>query len=170
MEGRGIATGKAFDAPACRTQSWVSASMGLDGLRERATQQRRENMNTIASSPAARAVCGHSARSDLCGGRRVTVIPTATPGCSSFQNLSVVCPRMFRAAHAANAALQTVWEGRIHHDRKPKTDLESRAGVATANLDAGLVGWGNHVRFASQIHAALLALKYFLMENLGLAK
>ena len=29
MEGRGIATGKAFDAPARRTQSRVSASMGL---------------------------------------------------------------------------------------------------------------------------------------------
>ena len=79
MEGRGIATGKAFDAPACRTQSRVSASMGLDGLRDRAKQQRRENMNIVASSPAARAVCGHSARSDLCGGRRVTVVPTATP-------------------------------------------------------------------------------------------
>ena len=68
MEGRGIATGKAFDAPACRTQSRASASMGLDGLRDRATQQRRENMNIVASSPAARAGCGHSARSDLCGG------------------------------------------------------------------------------------------------------
>ena len=38
MEGRGIATGKAFDAPACRTQSRVSASMGLEGLRERASK------------------------------------------------------------------------------------------------------------------------------------
>ena len=68
MEGRGIATGKVNKNPACRTQSRVSASMGLDGQRERATQHRRENMNTIASSPAARAGCGHSARSDLCGG------------------------------------------------------------------------------------------------------
>ena len=77
MEGRGIATGKAFDAPACRTQSRVSASMGFDGLRDRAKQQRRENMHIVASSPAARAVCGNPARSDLCGGRRVTVVPAA---------------------------------------------------------------------------------------------
>ena len=50
MEGRGIATGKAFDAPVCRTQRRVSASMGLEGLRDRAKQQRRENMNRVASS------------------------------------------------------------------------------------------------------------------------
>jgi len=92
MEGRGIATGKAVDAPACRTQSRVSASMGLEGLRERAKQQRRANMNIVASSPAAGAVCGNSARTDLCGGRRVTVVPTATHGC--FQEITVVCPRL----------------------------------------------------------------------------
>ena len=38
MEGRGIATGKAGGNPACRTQSRVSASKGLEGIRERATQ------------------------------------------------------------------------------------------------------------------------------------
>ena len=92
MEGRGIATGKANKNPACRTQSRVSASMGLEGLRERAKQQRRENINIVASSLAARAVCGNSARTDLCGGRRVTVVPTATHGC--FQEITVVCPRL----------------------------------------------------------------------------
>ena len=66
--GKGIATGKVNKNPACRTQSRVSTSMGLDGLRDRAKQQRRENMNIVASSPAARAVCGNSARTDLCGG------------------------------------------------------------------------------------------------------
>ena len=45
MEGRGIATGKVNKNPACRTQSRVSASMRLEGLRDRAKQQRRENMN-----------------------------------------------------------------------------------------------------------------------------
>ena len=32
----------------------------------------------LASLPEAGAVCGSSARTDLCGGRRVTVVPTAT--------------------------------------------------------------------------------------------
>jgi len=40
-------------------------------------QEQRENMSTIAPSPAARAVCGNSARADLCEGRRVTVVLTA---------------------------------------------------------------------------------------------
>ena len=38
MEGRGIAAGKAGGNPACRTQSRVSASKGLEGIRERAKQ------------------------------------------------------------------------------------------------------------------------------------
>jgi RNA-directed DNA polymerase len=42
MEGRGIAAGNAFDAPARRTQSRESASMGVEGIRERARQHRRE--------------------------------------------------------------------------------------------------------------------------------
>ena len=32
----------------------------------------------IAPLPEARAVCSNSASTDLCGGRRVTVVPTAT--------------------------------------------------------------------------------------------
>ena len=31
--------------------------------------------------PEAGAVCGNSARTDLCGGRGVTSVPTATPDC-----------------------------------------------------------------------------------------
>ena len=38
MEGRGIDTGKVNKNPARRTQGRVSASMGLDGLRERASK------------------------------------------------------------------------------------------------------------------------------------
>ena len=38
MEGRGIASGKAVDSPARRTQSRVSASMGFEGIRERVKQ------------------------------------------------------------------------------------------------------------------------------------
>ena len=38
MEGRGIAEGNAEGNPACRTQSRESASKGLEGIRERATQ------------------------------------------------------------------------------------------------------------------------------------
>jgi hypothetical protein len=32
----------------------------------------------LASSPEAGAVCGNAARTDLCGGHRVTGVPTAT--------------------------------------------------------------------------------------------
>ena len=42
MEGRGIAAGKAGGKPACRTQSRVSASKGLEGIRERAKPYRHE--------------------------------------------------------------------------------------------------------------------------------
>ena len=47
MEGRGIAAGNAFDSPACRTQSRVSASMGFEGIRDRAKQHRREKFTAL---------------------------------------------------------------------------------------------------------------------------
>jgi len=47
MEGRGIVAGKAGGNPACRTQSRESASMGLEGIRERAKQHRREKFTAL---------------------------------------------------------------------------------------------------------------------------
>ena len=44
-EGRGIAAGNAFDSPARRTQSRESASKGIEGIRERAKQYRREKQS-----------------------------------------------------------------------------------------------------------------------------
>ena len=46
MEGRGVAEGNANDDPACRTQSRESASTGIEGIRKRAKQHRRENCVT----------------------------------------------------------------------------------------------------------------------------
>ena len=47
MEGRGIAAGNAFDSPARRTQSRESASMGVEGIRERARQHRCEKFTAL---------------------------------------------------------------------------------------------------------------------------
>lgn len=46
----------------------------------------------------------------------------------------------FGAAHAANTALQVVCQGRLHHHRRSKADLEYGGGDATTSMDAGLVG------------------------------
>ena len=37
--------------------------------------------------PEAGAVCGNSARTDLCGGRGVTSVPTATLGAPTYQRV-----------------------------------------------------------------------------------
>ena len=60
---------------------------------------------------------------------------------------------------AADATLQAVYQVRLHHHRKPETYPESGLSDATASLDAGLVGCCKNLRFASQIHAHLFALK-----------
>ena len=70
MEGRGVAKGNAGETLAVRTQSRAPASSGLEGIRADAPLSSRH-------SPAARALCGSSARRDLCGGRGVTPVPTA---------------------------------------------------------------------------------------------
>ena len=52
--------------------------------------------NDIASLSEAGAVCSNSARTDLCGGRRVTVVPTATPG---IFRIFFVCGFHYVATH-----------------------------------------------------------------------
>ncbi len=47
MEERGIAAGNAEEDPARRTQSRVSASMGIEGIRERAKAHRREKFTAL---------------------------------------------------------------------------------------------------------------------------
>ena len=46
-EGRGVAAGNALDSPARRTQSRESASKGIEGIRERAKQYRREKFTAL---------------------------------------------------------------------------------------------------------------------------
>ncbi len=54
-----------------------------------------------------------------------------------------------RSTHITDAALQALCQGGLHHDTKPKTNLESGDCDAAKNMDAGLVGWCESVRFAS---------------------
>jgi len=57
---------------------------GLDSINWRDTLCHRFGcftrtcLSALASLPVARAVCGNSARTDLCGGRQTTAVPTAT--------------------------------------------------------------------------------------------
>ena len=53
----------------CRTQSRVSVSQALERIRR-----------LTAVTPEVGAVCGKAARTDLCGGREVTRVPTAKGG------------------------------------------------------------------------------------------
>jgi hypothetical protein len=46
-------------------------------------------------------------------------------------------------------AIQAICEAGLHHYRKPQTHPESSHGDATANVDAGLVGCCQSLRFAS---------------------
>ena len=50
----------------------------VEGTRRHTRTRHAIHRNAFASLPEAGAVCGSSARTDLCGGRRVTVVPTAT--------------------------------------------------------------------------------------------
>ncbi|MDP3842909.1 MAG: group II intron reverse transcriptase/maturase [Oxalobacteraceae bacterium] len=47
MEGRGVAKGNAFNPPADQTQSWVPASMGIDGIREAARKDKRMKFTAL---------------------------------------------------------------------------------------------------------------------------
>jgi hypothetical protein len=70
-EGRTQTKGNAQEPHMVRTQSRVAKSQGLEGVREAAFQRH---------APKVGAVCGNAARTDLCGGREVISVPTATQG------------------------------------------------------------------------------------------
>ena len=72
-EGRRATKENIGQTTAPRTQSRIGASSGLSGVREVAPALRRQVSKVGA-------VCRNSARTDLCGGRWVTSVPTATKG------------------------------------------------------------------------------------------
>ena len=73
VEGRGLTKENVKQLLLDRTPCRVSRSRGLLGVREAALIQVR----LWSSSSKVRAVCGSSARTDLCGGPPVTAVPTA---------------------------------------------------------------------------------------------
>ena len=73
VERRGVAKGNTNETTAGQTQSWAPASKGIEGIREAA-----KRAAVSRQTPKAGALCGSSARRDLCGGREVTLVPTAT--------------------------------------------------------------------------------------------
>ena len=71
MEERGVTKGNMQQTTSCRTQCRES---GLPGL-----MRVRESKSSVSRHlPKVGALCGSSARRDLCGGWEVTPIPTAT--------------------------------------------------------------------------------------------
>ena len=73
MEGRRPTKENIEQPTPPRTQSRIGESRGLLGVREVArTRAPRRHSSKVG------AVCSNSARTVLCGGRRVTVVPTAT--------------------------------------------------------------------------------------------
>jgi len=73
VEGRGLTKDNVEQLLLDRTQRRASRSRGLLGVRA-AARLRRAGWS---SPPKVRAVCGSSARTDLCGGRSAMTVPTA---------------------------------------------------------------------------------------------
>ncbi len=93
MEGRGLTKENIGPSPLDRTQCrnvkeepvgeptgepFTARSRGLLGVREAARKDTLASLKCcLASSSKVRAVCGNSARTDLCGGRAAILVPTA---------------------------------------------------------------------------------------------
>ncbi len=76
MEGRQPTKENIGQATAPRTQSRISEWSDLHGVRKAARKASERAVRRQISKVGA--VCGNSARTDLCGGRWETVVPTAT--------------------------------------------------------------------------------------------
>jgi hypothetical protein len=81
VERRAEAKGNASQQSTRRTQSRVSVSHALERIR-----QNRNEKTLCRHTPKVGAVCGNSARTDLCGGRSVMSVPTAISE-MSLQNI-----------------------------------------------------------------------------------
>ena len=66
VEPRVVTKGNADQQSTCRAQNRISVSPALVSIRR-----------VFAVGPEVGAVCGKAARTDLCGGREVTRVPTA---------------------------------------------------------------------------------------------
>jgi len=80
VEGRGPTKGNTSQTAVARTQSQGSTSPGLGGVREAAEKNRNVRFTSVflRHPPEVGAVCGNSARTDLCGGHQATDVPPAT--------------------------------------------------------------------------------------------
>ncbi len=79
VEGKGLAEGNSVGQNASRTLGRIDACSALERVRQSASVFATRSMDTLLPSlPEAGARCGNSARRDLCGGCRVTGIPTVT--------------------------------------------------------------------------------------------
>ena len=92
-EGRPLAKENTPQPNPCQTQSWESGPSGLERVREAARKDGKHPIRMCASMPniprsEVRTVCVRSARTGLCGGQRVTAVPTATVSASNM----VYCP------------------------------------------------------------------------------
>jgi hypothetical protein len=85
VEPKAGTKGNAGQQSTCRTQSRVSVSQALERIRR------------LTAVTTRGAVCGKAARTDLCGGREVTRVPTAKDGfCSVHESgggTQPTCPR-----------------------------------------------------------------------------
>ena len=81
VEERGLTEENGKQLLLVRTQSRVSKSHGLFGVRATTQRDRGDliRMRRDSSLSKVGAVCGSSARTDLCGGRPVMAVPTAIP-------------------------------------------------------------------------------------------
>ena len=78
VEERGLTKGNDLQTAACRTQGRESASFWKQKVR-------RAARSLLRHSPEVGAVCGNSARTDLCGGLPARAVPTATKWPSPYR-------------------------------------------------------------------------------------
>ena len=86
-------------------------------------------MNDLVSKPERGAVCGNSARTDLCGGRWVTGVPTATLPALQAEILNLFIPRALPWAVAV-LALQAVFYSRDRYKSAQRAETATDQGNA----------------------------------------
>ena len=96
VEPRAGAKGNASQHGASRTLGRTHASQALERI--------RQVSNALPSSPEVGAVCGKAARTDLCGGRAVMRVPTATVARPCISALPSVASGDKASKRAGNAA------------------------------------------------------------------
>ena len=101
-EGRELTKENTGQSLLDRTQRRASGSRGLLGVRAVALHRSAG----WSSSSKVGAVCGSSARTDLCGGRSAMTVPTAI----CFLRLGSYAAPVIKPAHAENAARPAGWE------------------------------------------------------------